>query len=227
MALTLRRQREAHGYSLRALAQRSGVSVFRIADFEHSRRTPTPDQYRKLHDVLALDDVPASDQQLTDITLTTLSACLAWTHGLPLATLADALGMTLGEVHDGVVQVRDRLRAAGLEIFVDQTRAHVVPVSWCARPVRVAAAVSELNAADVEVLAILHEQDGARVKELEGLLGTGVRLTLTSLAQRGLVSRAAQGTVAKQRYWVTDHGLMSAADWALRRTQRSRPVENP
>lgn len=227
MALSLRRQREAHGYSLRALAQRSGVSVFRIADFEHSRRTPTPDQYRRLHDVLALEDVPASDQQLTDITLTTLSACLAWTHGLPLATLADALGMTLGEVRDGVAQVRDRLLAAGLDVSVDQTRARVVPASWCAGPVRVTAAVSPLNAAEAEVLAILHEQDGARVAELEGLLGSGVRPMLTSLSQRGLVSCAAQGQVAKRRYWVTDHGLMSAADWALRSRQRSRPVENP
>jgi len=155
--------------------------VFRIADFEHSRRTPTPDQYRKLHDVLALDDVPSERSAIDRHNPHHPVGLSCLDPRLPLATLADALGMTLGEVHDGVVQVRDRLRAAGLEIFVDQTRAHVVPVSWCARPVRVAAAVSELNAADVEVLAILHEQDGARVKELEGLLGTGVRLTLTSL----------------------------------------------
>jgi len=71
--------------------------------------------------------------------------------------------------------------------------------------------VSELNAADVEVLRDFSmSKTGLELRKLEGCSALGFDLTLTSLAQRGLVSRAAQGTVAKQRYWVTDHGLMSA-----------------
>jgi len=227
LALTLRRQREAHGLSLRRLAQRSGVSVFRIADFEHSRRAPDADQYRRLQEVLGLEDIPTSAQRLSDIALTTIAACLVWTHGVPLATLASTLGLTIGELREGVGQVGDRLLGIGLEVSVDQTRAHVVPVSWCANPVRITASASPLTPAEVKVLAVLYEHDGARVAELERVMGPTTRSTLASLSLRGLVSCAAQGQVAKRRYWVTDHGLMSAAAFALRRRPPRRHREPP
>ena len=216
MALTLRRQREARGLSLRALAQRSGVSVYRLVDFEHSRRTPDPDQYSKLREVLALDDIPETDQPLTEMALTSIAACLAWTHGLPLATLTAMLGLSTSEVRDGIAEVSGRLRAIGLDVSVDHQRARVAPLSWCAGTVRVASEVSPLSQADVRILAILYERDGARVAELEDVFGSATRRALASLSDRGLVSCATQGQVARRRYWVTDHGLMCAADFALR-----------
>jgi transcriptional regulator with XRE-family HTH domain len=227
MALMLRREREAHGLSLRGLAQRSGVSVFRLADFEHSRRTPDADQYRRLQEALGLEDIPESSERLTDITLTTMAACLAWTHGIPLETLATALGLTESEVREGIHQVSAGLRNIGLDVSVDQTRAHVEPVSWCAGPVRSTASASPLTSAEVEILAVLYEHDGARVAEIEKVIGPTTRSTLASLSLRGLVSCAAQGQVAKRRYWVTDLGLMSAAAFALRRRQPRRPREPP
>lgn len=227
VALTLRRQREALGFSLRGLAQRSGVSVFRLAEFEHSRRTPDPDEYRRLQEVLALEDVPERDRRLTETALTTISACLAWTHGVPVATLAAALGLSVSEIRDGVDLVRDRLLAIGLDVSVDQKRARVAPVSWCGAAVQITATVSPLTPEDIEVLAILHERDGAQVAELEDIFGSTTQSQLASLSDRGLVSCALQGQVGKRRYWVTDHGLMAAAEVALRRSTAGRSDNLP
>ena len=212
---------------LSAITTSAPFSVFRLADFEHSRRTPDADQYRRLQEVLGLEDIPESGERLTDITLTTIAACLAWTHGIPLERLATALGLTESEVREGIGQVNDRLLSIGLDVSVDRTRAHVLPVSWCAGPMRSTASVSPLTSAEVGILAVLYEHDSARVAEIEKVIGPATRSTLASLSLRGLVSCAAQGQVAKRRYWVTDHGLMSVAAFALRRRQPRRHREPP
>jgi transcriptional regulator with XRE-family HTH domain len=200
------------------LAHRSGVSQYLIVDFEHSRRTPTPDQLQKLLAVLGQTDPVGSASGLPDEALTALAACLAWTHEIPLAALAQALALTVAEVRDGIEQTRERLRTVGLEVFVDHRRARVAPVSWCERPLRAVSSAPLLSAADRAVLTLLHEHDGARLTDIDPHPGSAFRKTLASLLDRGLVGCASGGPVADRMYWITDQGIRGAADWALKGT---------
>lgn len=215
IARNLRRHREAQGISLRALAYRSGISQNLIVDFEHSRRTPTPDQHRTLLAVLGVGEAGARQSGLRVETLTALAACLAWTHGVALAALADALGLTIAEVRDGIEQTRDRLRAIGLEVFVDQRRARVLPLSWCERPIRAVTSVPPISVDDLRVLSLLHQQAGARLTDLEATAEGPIRNILASLLDRGLVGCSSGGPVADRIYWISYKGLASAAAWAL------------
>ncbi len=217
-ALALRQQREAQGLSLRALAQRSGVSQYLLVDFEHSRRTPSPAQYEKLRTVLELADGAPEGALLSPDRLTTLAACLVWSHGLPLTALAAAAGLTEAEVRQGVEAIRDQLAAVGIEVSVDQRRARAAPLSWTGESVRAATQASALTSAEMALLALLygHPGNAATVAELEIDRGQGVRPLLAGLSDRGLVDFVAEGKVAERRYSITDLGLLAVAAQALR-----------
>lgn len=223
-ALNLRRHREAQRLSLRALAQRSGVGQFLIVDFEHSRRTPTPDQHRKLLAALGVTDADRFPAGLTEEALTALSACLAWTHETPLDMLARALGLTTAEARDGIERSRERLRTIGLEVFVDHRRVRVLPVSWCERPLRTIADTPHVAATDIPVLVLLYKGDGAKLRDLETTFGGALRGTLDSLAARGLVGYASGGRVADRKYWITQQGFLGAAKWALNGRARAKKL---
>jgi len=87
--------------------------------------------------------------------------------------------------------------------------------------------VSELNAADVEVLAILHEQDGVELRSSKACSALGFDFTLTSLAQQ-VWSAALRRHGAKQHIGSRTTAFMSAGRLALRRTPTQPPrFENP
>jgi transcriptional regulator with XRE-family HTH domain len=113
IALAFRRQREAQGLSLRALAQQSGVSQYLLVDFEHSRRIPSTAQYEKLRTVLEFAELTPTGAALSSERLTTLAACLVWSHGLPLAALAAAPDLSEAEVRQGIEGIRDQLAVIG------------------------------------------------------------------------------------------------------------------
>jgi transcriptional regulator with XRE-family HTH domain len=217
IALALRRQREAQGLSLRALAQRSGVSQYLIVEFEHSRRIPSAAQYDKLRTVLELAEAAPGGAVLSPERLTTLAACLVWSRGLPLAALATAAELTEAEVRQGIESVRDQLAAVGIDISVDQRRARATPLSWAGPAVRAATQVSLITGPELALLARLCRYPGnaATVAELEIDLDQSVRPLLAGLSDRGLVDFVAEGKVAERRYWITDMGLMSIAAHAL------------
>jgi transcriptional regulator with XRE-family HTH domain len=216
-AIGLRRQREAQGLSLRALAQRSGVSQYLLVDFEHSRRIPTSEQYDKLRTVLELTELPPAGAVLSPERLTTLAACLVWSHGLPLAALAAAAKLSEAEVRQGIESIREQLALVGIEVSVDQHRARATPLSWTDPPVRAATKASPLTSEEMAPLAVLYGSPGnaATVAEVEIALGRGVRPLLADLSDRGLVDHVAEGRVAERRYWITDLGLMSVAAQVL------------
>ena len=194
------------------------MAQFLIVDFEHSRRTPTPEQLRKLFAAMGLSNPNSGQEGLMEETLTLLSACLAWAHEIPLAALAEALGLTVAETRDGIEQSRDRLRAIGLEVLLDQRRARLVPVSWCERPIRALTDVPPIAGSEIPVLRLLHQHDGARLADPEAAFGVAVRSTLDSLAARGLIGYASGGgPVADRKYRITHQGLLGAAKWALTR----------
>jgi transcriptional regulator with XRE-family HTH domain len=216
--LALRRQREAQGLSLRALAQRSGVSQYLLVDFEHSRRIPSPAQYEKLRTVLELADFPPDRAVLSPERLTLLAACLIWSHGLPLAALAAAAELTEADVRQGIESIRDQLAVVGIDVSVDQRRARATPLSWADRSVRAATRASPLTGAEMALLAVLYRNPGnaATIAELEIALGQAVRPRLAGLSDRGLVDSVAEGKVVERRYWITDLGLLSVAAQTLR-----------
>jgi transcriptional regulator with XRE-family HTH domain len=216
----LRRQREAQGISLRALAHRSGVSQYLLVDFEHSRRIPSAGQYAKLRTVLNLKERPDDSVGLMAEDLTALAACLVWSHGVPLATLAAALDLTLAEVRDGIDLVRGQLEAVGLGVSVDAKRARVRPLSWTRPAIDAASAGSAITAGEMAVLTLLHgnDPDVATVADLELGLGQVVRPILAGLVDRGLVDCVVEGRVSDRRYWITDVGMRSVAAQALAKT---------
>lgn len=220
VARALRQQREGQGLSLRALAQRTGVSQYLLVDFEHSRRIPSPEQYARLRRVLELEESVGENIGLTPDRLTTLVACLVWSHGVPLTALAEAVDLTVAEARNGIELVRGRLAAVGLDVSVDAKRARVRPLSWTLPAIDAVSPGSSITADEMAVLTLLHGNagEGATVADVVLALGQVVRPILASLADRGLVDCVAEGRVADRRYWITDFGLRSVATHALAKT---------
>jgi chromosome segregation and condensation protein ScpB len=167
--------------------------------------------------VLELSALPPAGALISPERLTTLAACLVWSHGLPLAALAAAAELSEAEVRQGIESIRDQLAVVGIGISVDQRRARAAPLSWTDQPVRAATQASALTSAEMALLALLYGYPGnaATVAELEIDRGQGVRPLLAGLSDRGLVDFVAEGKVAERRYSITDLGLRSVAAQAL------------
>jgi transcriptional regulator with XRE-family HTH domain len=213
VAQELRRRREALHLTVRAAAQRTGVSPGVISEIETGRRIPSLSTYAKLRRELGLEIPPSvlvpprtGDTGLLDEHLTALAACVVMHRGAPLADIARALGVSIPAVREGILRIADRLEAVGFRVAEDDVDVILVPVLAAAAALDTMGTVErlpELSSDHMELICIVAHLGTAVRKQIEAMFGRDCDLLLRRLADRGYLERVTRDRDAR-RVWQCD-----------------------
>jgi chromosome segregation and condensation protein ScpB len=200
IAEEVRRRRKALGLTLREAATHTKVSYTVISQVENGVRVPSPRTYQKLRAGLGLEALPhvllppRPPAGLMDEHLSRLAACVILQRRGRLASLADALGIEIPAVREGLLHIADRLAAVGLRAVEDGAEVYLAPLpdagEAAATLEKVVEPVAEVTPEQFEVLAVVallgtpsrrQVEEFRRHQESAGLLGR--------LIERGLLEK--------------------------------------
>ncbi|MDB5068484.1 MAG: Segregation and condensation complex subunit ScpB [Chloroflexi bacterium] len=233
IATELRRRRTALHLGVRALARATGVSASLISEIERCKRVPSIATFARLRAGLGLDApasaliAPQPPAGLLDEDLTRLAACVVLQRGATLAALAEALGISLAAVREGLLGIRDRLAAVGLYAVEDGAQVRIGPLDLAAAAARQVAelqAVPELTAEQLEAIALCAHLGSATRRQIEHLRGgRDAEHLLRRLVARGLLEAQsdARAPGAPNVYRVTATALAATGHASLQSLQAS------
>jgi transcriptional regulator with XRE-family HTH domain len=223
IARELRRRRELLRLSIRAAAERTGVSHTVIAEIERGKRLPTVRTFARLRHGLGLDASPEilvrppQPADPLEVHLTRLATCL-WASGgrAALADLGAALGTSAAVVREQLPVLAPRLGACGLAIVSDgvEVRLEVLPIAETAVGVMGRLATNRRAAALSDEALILLTYIGWREEvsriDADSFRGQDSEAILGRLANAGFLDavRAGDGKRAN-RYRLTADALQA------------------
>jgi segregation and condensation protein B len=196
IAAELRRRRDLLRITQVEAARRTGVARSVINEIEQGHRVPSVRTYERLRVGLGLT-LPASTlvprpspPPVEEHHVARLAACLVAAHRAPLSDLAEALGITLPALREGLSVLGERLSPVGMQVVVDGIEAEICPLPFAQEAVgRIVSLerVRALTQEQVEVLAIVASMGSATRRQVERLRGEDCESLLRRLTQRGLV----------------------------------------
>lgn len=223
IARELRRRRELLRLSIRAAAERTGVSHTVINEIERGHRLPTVRTFERLRHGLGLDaspDILVRPPQPVDpleVHLSRLAACL-WASGgrIHLADLAAALGTSVAVVREQLPALAPRLGACCLAVVTDGVEVRLEPLP-VAEPALEAMGrllhhrrLSVLSTEATVLLAYIGWHEEATRADLDDLRGEDCTVLLGRLVNAGFLDavRATDGHRAN-RYRLTTAALQA------------------
>lgn len=223
IARELRRRRERLRLSVRAAAERTGVSHTVINEIERGRRLPTVRTFERLRHGLGLDanpDIlvrPPEPVDPLEVHLARLAACL-WASGsrITIADLAASLGTSAAVVREELPVIAPRFREFGLAAVTDGVEVRIEPLPL-AEPALSAMGklihqrcLSALSTDAMALLAYIGWHEEASRSDLEDLRGEDCTVLLGRLVNAGFldVVRARDGNRAN-RYRLTTDALQA------------------
>lgn len=229
IAQELRRRRDVLRLTVRQAAARTGVSPSVISEIETGRRVPSLGTYAKLREGLGLD-VPATvllperrPPDLLEEHLTALAACVVVQHGGALADLAEALGVSIAAVREGVLHIAPRLEAVGLTAVVDSVDVRVAPVDAAVEAVHVLSSldrIPQVSQEQLEVICIVAHLGVATRADVESRRGEDCETVVRRMLDRGLLEKVPGGSAAVNRYRVTAGAISATGHASLESLQR-------
>ncbi len=200
VATELRRRRELLGWSQVEAARRSGVSRTVICEIESGRRVPQTRTYEKLRGALGLAAPAAAallrrdrPSEITEAKLQVLAACLLAGRGGTLAVLADATGVSIPAVREGVLALADRLAACGVAAVDDGATVRLSPLPWAAEAVAALTMLEGQHALTdeaVQVLVCVGVLGSPTRREVESLRGDDCESVISRLVRQGFLDKS-------------------------------------
>jgi chromosome segregation and condensation protein ScpB len=206
VATELRRRRELLGWSQAEAARRSGVSRTVINEIEAGKRMPHTGTYERLRGAMGLVTPAAAallrraqPREITEEQLQVLAACLIAGQGGTLSVLADATGVSIPAVREGILALADRLAACGVAAVDDGAEVRLTPHPWAADAVAVVSGL-EVQAAltdeAVQVLVCIGVLGAPTRREIDNLRGGDCESVVERLVRRGLLQKTRDDALA-------------------------------
>jgi chromosome segregation and condensation protein ScpB/DNA-binding XRE family transcriptional regulator len=229
IAQELRRRRELLRLTVRQAAARSGVSPSVLSEIETGRRVPSLATYAKLREGLGLD-VPSTvllpERRPVDLLeehLRALAVCVVVQHGGPLADFAEALGVSVAAVREGIFHLAPRLEAVGLTAVVDDVDVRLAPLPAAAESLAVLARlerIPQVSEEQLEILCIVAHLGVATRADVEARRGEDCETVLRRMVDRGLLEKVEGGSPTVNRYRVTAAAIAATGHGTIEALQR-------